>query len=146
MKCSFCQNEFDDNLTECPYCHRQVEIEPKSLSPVERDNFDGVTLEMDGTISDEATGESERVRVEYQEDFRDGREEDPFRRETGERYETGRNPFGFKVYHAGGSSIWWTLLILVVILALVFFLLPAFLIIAGIGALVVFILRLFSRF
>lgn len=32
MLCKFCQHDFDDSLTECPYCHKQVDFEPKSLT------------------------------------------------------------------------------------------------------------------
>ena len=41
MLCKFCQHDFDDSLTECPYCHKQVDFEPKSLTREERDNFVG---------------------------------------------------------------------------------------------------------
>ena len=27
MLCEFCRHEFDDSLTECPYCHKKVDIE-----------------------------------------------------------------------------------------------------------------------
>ncbi|MDY5045624.1 MAG: hypothetical protein SPF10_07210, partial [Phascolarctobacterium sp.] len=51
---------------------------------------------------------------------------------------------GIKVHTFGcGSSILMTLLILGGILALFFFLLPTFIVFAAIGAVVVFILRLF---
>jgi len=48
MLCKFCQHEFDDSLTECPYCRKQVDFEPKSLTREERDNFVGTTIEMEG--------------------------------------------------------------------------------------------------
>ena len=44
MLCKFCQHEFDDSLTECPYCHKQVDFEPKSLTREERDNFVGTKV------------------------------------------------------------------------------------------------------
>ena len=27
MLCKFCQHDFDDSLTECPYCHKQVDFD-----------------------------------------------------------------------------------------------------------------------
>ena len=47
MLCEFCRHEFDDGLTECPYCHKKVDIEAKSLTREERDNFAGTTIEME---------------------------------------------------------------------------------------------------
>ena len=52
MLCKFCQHDFDDSLTECPYCHRQVDFEPKSLTREERDSFSGTTIEIDGPSGD----------------------------------------------------------------------------------------------
>ena len=42
MLCKFCQHEFDARLTECPYCHRLVEVEAQPLTREERDNFSGL--------------------------------------------------------------------------------------------------------
>ncbi len=63
MLCKFCQHEFDDSLTECPYCHKQVDFEPKSLTREERDNFAGTTIEMEGNPGEEGYTK----RAEYQE-------------------------------------------------------------------------------
>ena len=54
MLCEFCRHEFDDGLTECPYCHKKVDIEAKSLTREERDNFAGTTIEMEGSSGEEA--------------------------------------------------------------------------------------------
>ena len=56
MLCEFCRHEFDDSLTECPYCHKKVDIEAKSLTREERDNFAGTTIEMEGTVHTKITG------------------------------------------------------------------------------------------
>ena len=53
MLCEFCRHEFDDGLTECPYCHKKVDIEAKSLTREERDNFAGTTIEMEGSSGEE---------------------------------------------------------------------------------------------
>ena len=63
MLCEFCQHEFDDSLTECPYCHKKVDIEAKSLTREERDSFDGTTIEMEGSGGEEGYTR----RTEYQE-------------------------------------------------------------------------------
>ena len=63
MLCKFCQHDFDDSLTECPYCHKQVDFEPKSLTREERDNFAGTTIEMEGNPGEEGYTK----RAEYQE-------------------------------------------------------------------------------
>ena len=70
MVCSFCHHEFDEALTECPYCHRIVEKDAHSLTVEERESFDGATIEVDGTV---CGGEGDRARSrEYQERFDDG--------------------------------------------------------------------------
>ncbi|MBQ8920207.1 MAG: hypothetical protein IJ056_08900 [Acidaminococcaceae bacterium] len=137
MLCKFCQHEFDDSLTECPYCHRQVDFEPKSLTREERDSFSGTTIEIDGGDSGSYS--------EYQ-------EQDSYRRdETFQRadrpYEEGRSSTGFKVYRLGGGLLTWIIFALIVV-GIVFFLLPAFLIFAVVGAVagavIIFLSRLFQ--
>ena len=105
MKCGFCGREVAKGALECPYCHYRFEVDAQVLTPNERDAFDGVTIEEDGSIVD-----NKNVTA------------------------------GDQGY---GSSILMTLLILGGILALFFFLLPTFIVFAAIGAVVVFILRLF---
>lgn len=132
MKCDFCGREVDAWLTECPYCHYRFKVEPKVLSPAERDTFDGVTIDETGAES-QSSGREEGSHVEYEENYRE--------------YESRQQnvPPQFKVRTFGCSSgILMTLLILGGILALFFFLLPAFLVFAAIGAVVVFLIRLFS--
>ena len=128
MKCKFCGREVDNGAAECPYCHYRFEVEPKVLTSSERDDFDGVTIVENG----EESSSENSSRTEYQ-----------------QRYEREQGPQNvppqFKVRTIGCSSgILMTLLILGGILALFFFLLPAFLVFAAIGAVVVFIIRLFA--
>lgn len=123
MKCSFCGRELERGIQECPYCHCRIETEVQVLRPEERDTFEGVTIEEDGS-----TEGGTRV-----EDVRDERRAD----------EQTAGP-KIRVHSFGcGSGILMTLLILGGILAIFFFLLPTFLIFAAIGAVVVFIMRLF---
>ena len=130
MKCDFCGREVNPGTAECPYCHYQFKVDAKVLSPKERDTFDGVTIEEDGSSSSSASPKNERE--QKQESY----ENEAYR---GQRFNN-----GIKVHQFGcGSGILMTLLILGGILALFFFLLPTFLIFAAVGAVVVFILRLF---
>ena len=99
MLCEFCRHEFDDNLTECPYCHKMVDIEAKSLTREERDSFDGTTIEMEGSGGEEGYTK----RAEYQE--KDSYwQQDDFRR--GDRpYEDSRNSERLKIYRLGGGLL-----------------------------------------
>lgn len=127
MKCDFCGREVEKGVTECPYCHYQFKIEAKVLSSDERDTFEGVTIEEDGSTTDSSAAAREQ------------REQ----QQSGSQWQQNVPP-RLKVHSYGcGSGMLMTLLILGGILALVFFLLPAFLVFAAIGAAVVFILRLF---
>ncbi len=127
MICTFCKREFDNGLTECPYCHKQVEVEPHVISADERDTFEGMTIEVedDGTVKEEQG-------VKNQDDY----------------YQQGSDPFAsnqnpnIKVVSLGGSLLW-TILFILLFLGFVFFLLPTFIIIAAIIAAIVFIARLF---
>ena len=138
MLCEFCKHEFDDSLTECPYCHKKVDIEAKSLTREERDNFDGTTIEMEGSEGEEGYTR----RAEYQE--KDSyRQQDDFRR--GDRpYEDSRNSERLKVYRLGGGLLTWIIFALIV-LGIIFFILPAFLFIGVIGAVAGAIIILLSR-
>ena len=141
MLCEFCKHEFDDSLTECPYCHKKVDIEAKSLTREERDNFDGTTIEMEGSEGEEGYTR----RAEYQE--KDSyRQQDDFRR--GDRpYEDSRNSDRLKVYRLGGGLLTWVIFALIV-LAIIFFVLPTFLFLGIIGAVagavIIFLSRLFQ--
>ena len=68
MKCDFCGREVNSGTTECPYCHYQFKIDAKVLSPNERDTFDGVTIEEDGSSSSSASPRNakEEQNREYQ--------------------------------------------------------------------------------
>ena len=141
MLCEFCKHEFDDSLTECPYCHKKVDFEAKSLTREERDNFDGTTIEMEGSEGEEGYTR----RAEYQE--KDSyRQQDDFRR--GDRpYEDSRNSDRLKVYRLGGGLLTWVIFALIV-LAIIFFVLPTFLFLGIIGAVagavIIFLSRLFQ--
>jgi len=132
MVCQFCRHEFDDSLTECPYCHKQVDFEPKSLTREERDSFSGTTIDID---------ESGR-QGEYQ-DRGEYTDRDDLRR--GDRsYENGEESPGFKVYRLGGGLLTWIIFALI-ILGIIFFVLPTFLFVGIIGAVVGAIVIFFSR-
>lgn len=133
MKCGFCGREVDKGVVECPYCHYRFEIDAQVLSPNERDTFEGVTIEEDGTTTDNKNVKDNNDR-QY--------------RESNYSYQgynrQGKQQPNIKVHSFGcGSSILMTLLILGGVLTLVFFLLSTFIVFAAIGAVVVFILRLF---
>jgi predicted ATP-dependent serine protease len=46
MRCNTCGYEFDDWAGTCPECHATPE-KIQVLSPEERENFDGITIEQD---------------------------------------------------------------------------------------------------
>ncbi len=132
MKCEFCGREVSDNVIECPYCHYQFKRVAQVMTKNERDSFEGVTIEEDGSTNEDGT----KREYQYQ------------TKEEYTRAEQNRQqrhvPPQFKVHTMGCSSgLLMTLLILGGILALFFFLLPTFIIFAAIGAVVVFIMRLF---
>ncbi len=133
MLCKFCQHEFDARLTECPYCHRLVEVEVQPLTREERDNFSGATIEADGTIHEGDEGAA-------------GVRQDNGYESSGDGAETTADGSGIHVYHTGGLMTW--LIIALVLIGIVFFLLPAFIFIAiagaVAGAVVLFFLRLFQ--
>ena len=137
MKCGFCGREVEKGVLECPYCHYRFEVDAQVLTPHERDTFDGVTIEEDGSTVDNKNVSGGQGR---------GYEQGSYGR--GQSYEQGQQRQqtpGIKVHTFGcGSGLLMTLLILGGILALVFFLLPTFIVFAAIGAVVVFILRLFA--
>ena len=137
MKCGFCGREVEKGVLECPYCHYRFEVDAQVLTPHERDTFDGMTIEEDGSTVDNKNVSGGQGR---------GYEQGGYRR--GQSYEQGQQRQqapGIKVHTFGcGSGLLMTLLILGGILALVFFLLPTFIVFAAIGAVVVFILRLFA--
>ena len=133
MLCKFCQHEFEDHLTECPYCHRLVEIETQPLSREERDSFSGATIEADGSVREGDTPRSGNGGSSAYEGY-------------GAERKGGAEGSRIHVYHTGGLLTW--CIIALVLIGLVFFLLPAFLFIAVagavVGAVVLFFLRLFQ--
>ena len=140
MLCEFCRHEFDDSL----YCHKKVDIEAKSLTREERDNFDGTTIEMEGSSGEDGYTK----RAEYQEKDSYSRQDDAFHR-ADRPYEDNRDPSGFKVYRLGGGLLTWIIFALIV-LGIIFFVLPAFLFIgivgAVAGAIIILLSRLFNKF
>ena len=137
MVCSFCHHEFDEALTECPYCHRIVEKDAHSLTVEERESFDGATIEVDGTV---CGGEGDSARSgEYQERFDDG----PAGRADGKGENNGAG-LRIHTFHTG-SFLFWALLAVLAVL-LVFFILPAFFVLALVAAAGFFLYRLLSGF
>ncbi len=126
MKCGFCGREVDKGTIECPYCHYRFQVDAQVLTPKERDSFDGVTI-------DEDMGTNENTSSVYNEEYNNN------------AYNKNQTvPPNLRVHTFGcGSGILMTFLILCGILAVFFFLLPTFIVFAAIGAVVVFILRLF---
>ena len=140
MKCGFCGREVEKGALECPYCHYRFEVDAQVLTPDERDTFEGVTIEQDGSTVDNKN--VSQGGYGGQGNYSGGQGYQG-------RYGNGQSGYGqqgpqIKVHSFGcGSGILMTLLILGGLLALVFFLLPTFIVFADIGAVVVFILRLF---
>ncbi len=132
MICEFCQHEFDDSLTECPYCHKQVDFEPKSLTREERDSFSGTTIEIDGSGRNDETD----MNGQYQEkgSFHD----------TDRDYENSEESPGIKIYRLGGGLLTWIIFALIV-LGIIFFVLPAFLFVGLIGTAAFFIILFLSK-
>ena len=142
MLCEFCHHEFDDSLTECPYCHKKVDIEAKSLTREERDSFDGTTIEMEGSPGEEGYTK----RAEYQEKDSYRQQDDAYQR-ADRPYEDNRYSDRLKVYRLGGGLLTWIIFALIV-LGIIFFILPAFLFIgivgAVAGAIIIFLSRIFQ--
>ena len=142
MLCKFCQHEFDDSLTECPYCHKQVDFEPKSLTREERDNFVGTTIEMEGNPGEEGYTK----RAEYQEKDSYYQQDDAYQR-ADKSNEDNSNSSGFKVYRMGGGLLTWIIFALIV-LGVICFVLPTFLFIGIIGlvvgSIIIFLSKLFQ--
>lgn len=121
MKCDFCSRDVPDRTAECPYCHYRFQLEPEVLVPEERDNFEGVTIEEDGTTSTSSDGI-----------------------QAAGRGRAGNNADGvgqFKVRTFGCSSSFIVImLILSALVILFFFLLPVFAVFAAVFA-AIYLLR-----
>ncbi len=138
MKCNFCGREVEAQVSECPYCHYQFKKDAQVLSARERDTFNGVTIEEDGSTKYHEEKHEEQTREEDRPQF--GRQ----RREDGQEEMRQQVPPQFKVHTMGCSSgLLFTLIVLAAIVGLFFFLLPTLVVFAAIGAVVVFVLRLF---
>lgn len=120
MKCNFCGHEVSPNASECPYCHYQFTKEATVLSSNERDSFEGITIE-------EETGTADGAEVK-----RDRFEGHTYNEQVPPRVQV-------KTVGCGWTSI----LLLLIILCGFLFILPSLLVFAAIGAVVVYILRLF---
>lgn len=118
MRCPTCGRETGPQDTECPYC-REGRGEVKVLTPAERENFRGVTV-------DSGTAEGDD------------------RRQNG--YEEPRQRIYVRhVTFGGGTSLLTKLIILAVIGVVVFIVLPAFLLFFAAAGIVWFILSLLRR-
>lgn len=125
MKCDFCGREVEEKTLECPYCHYRFKVDAQVLTPNERDTFEGITIEEDGSTADSGVKIKDNSK---QENFNDTYTQQP----------------KIKVHSFNLSSgLLMTLLILGGILALFFFLLPTLIVFAAVGAVVVFLMRLF---
>lgn len=142
MKCGFCGRDVERGVVECPYCHYRFRIDPQVLTPDERDTFEGVTIEEDGSTS--GAGERRTGGVT-------DRGERPYADEDlgqgGRAYgdDAFRQAPRVKVHTLGcGSGILLTLLVLGGIVALIAFLLSVFFVYALAGAVAVTLLKLFG--
>lgn len=146
MKCSFCGHEVPHGATECPYCHYKLEIDAKVLSRDERDSFDGVTIEENGSSSTGSSNSSRESREEYQEERRYGQsyenpQDDPSYQQN--QYRQRGTVFGvpgFQVHTVGcGLGAFLFALIMLGMLFLGIMALPYILV----GAVVIWIIRFF---
>ena len=137
MKCDFCGREVERGTLECPYCHYRFKIDPTVLTPDERDTFEGVTIEQDGSTSD---GQERGDNASGSVTGAGGRGYDggDFRQTPRIKVHT------FNSFGCGSGLLLLTLLIVCGILALIFFLLPVFFIYALVGAVVVSLLKFFG--
>lgn len=132
MICKFCHREFEDGMSECPYCHYVVETTAKVLSQDERDTFEGVTIETDGSIHDS--------NVRREEQGQDAEEE------TREAQEESGSQGGFHLFNLSSSLLWGGLVLLIILGVVLTTLLAAaiyFLPVIIIGVLVYFVARIF---
>ena len=60
MQCPFCKHEVNNGAQECPYCHYQFDTNAEVLSSDERDSFEGLTIEEDGSTSGGNTSYEEK--------------------------------------------------------------------------------------
>lgn len=143
MKCGFCGHEVPPGSTECPYCHYQLEVDAKVLSKDERDSFDGITIEENGSSSSSG---SRRDREEYQEEHRYGQsyehpEDDPSYRQR--QYRQGGASFGvpgIQIHTMGcGLGAFLITLILIGMLFLGIIALPYILV----GVAIIYVIRFF---
>ena len=113
MQCPFCKREVPAGTTECPYCHYQFEIDAEVLSSDERDSFQGLTIEEDGSTAEDTRTSSQRGGESYEEErpTRFGqREENPGQAGGG---------FHFHTVNSTGCLVW--LFIILFILMMLFF-------------------------
>ena len=96
MQCPFCKHEVSEGTAECPYCHYQFAVDAEVLSSDERDSFEGVTIEEDGSTSSDTRRDDN---AQYE-------EERPTR--FGQRDEEQQAPSGFQMRTFGGTGclIW----------------------------------------
>ena len=104
MQCPFCKHEVNNGVQECPYCHYQFDTNAEVLSSDERDSFEGVTIEEDGSTSDSRTTYEEKGSYE----------------ETNPQSQQQPNYGGFQVRQVGGyGCLIWSIIILFFVMLIV---------------------------
>ena len=140
MKCNFCGHEVERGTVECPYCHYQFTVEAEELPSDERDSFEGITIEEDGSTNEAPEYEQTEERSEYDPNHKFGQQPT-----EEEQYQQQQQPFQVKTYGCGGLSLM-IVMILVAISVLAFFMMPVVLVFGAIGAIIVFLFRTFLPF
>ena len=107
MQCPFCKHDVSNGTLECPYCHYQFTVDAEVLSSDERDSFDGVTIEEDGSTSTN-TGYSQGGSFEEEErptHFGQREEEEPQQ----------NSGFQMRTFGGMGCLVWLLLFIFIMI-------------------------------
>lgn len=103
MQCPFCKHEVNNGVQECPYCHYQFDTNAEVLSSDERDSFEGVTIEEDGSTSGGNTSYEEKGSYE----------------ETNPKQQPNYGGFQMRTFGGTGCLIWaFVIIFIMVFLAL----------------------------
>lgn len=116
MQCPFCKHEVAKGVTECPYCHYQFAVDAEVLSSDERDSFDGLTIEEDGSTT---SGQN----ATYEESGSFQEEERPTHFGQREENEEPQTPGGFQVQTFGVTGC--LIGLLIILFMLIFFFVAA---------------------
>lgn len=119
MHCFKCQRDFDSVDGRCPFCGQQVENDVRVLTPEEKEKYDGVTIESDGSAYEEKGGQNQQ----------------PGRRVYVKQIRMGRSGWASKL------ALYFFIAALAMLV--IFFLIPTALIAVGVGVLIWFILGFF---